>query len=86
MGLKAQRLQTPGLIRGWLDLFLTLLTQKDCTEVLPPALLGDHPRAQFPWWAMPHVLRVTARKFGNPLRQVVLMKADDNLWLTPLLP
>jgi hypothetical protein len=54
--------------------------------VLPAALLGDHPRAQFPWWPMSHVLRVTAREVGNPLVEVVLMKADDHLWLAPLLP
>lgn len=45
---------------------------------LPP-FFRRHPRAQFPWGPVPHVLRVPARQVCDPVVLLVLMKPDDRL-------
>lgn len=46
------------------------------TELLPPSLFRNHPGPQLEWWLVADVLLVVAAEFGDPIAELVLVKAD----------
>jgi hypothetical protein len=61
-------------------IFCPLVTERAIelgSQLERPAGFGGHPRAQHPRRAVAHVLRVIARKLGDPIASRVLLESYD---------
>ena len=73
---------SPRAVPGRATTGLGLIAEDAVQRLAKPraaTLFREYPRAQLPWWIVPHVLVVATGELGDPMTVIVLMKTDDRL-------